>query len=71
MSRHRPRDKHGRFCRYQEHSYTANEVCNFKNEKDMKTENFVATERGRFNWLGFIVELLKAAIAFVAGSQVI
>lgn len=30
----------------------------------------MSTEKKKFNWLGLLVEVVKAVIAFVAGTQV-
>lgn len=36
----------------------------------MKTEEFVATKNGRFNWLSLAIEVVKAAIIWLTAQGI-
>lgn len=48
-------------------SYTENELLTINNEKGGKT---MEKERRKFNWLGLIIEIVKVALAFIAGDAI-
>ena len=47
--------------------YTENELLTIKDEKGGKT---MEKEKRKFNWLGLIIEIVKVAIAFIAGDAI-
>lgn len=48
-------------------SYTENELLTINNEKGGKT---MEKEKRKFNWLGLIIEIVKVALAFIAGDAI-
>ena len=62
------------------YTYTGNEMGEPENENQiikhgkevfMKATDLLATPGGKFNWLGLIIEIVKAAIAFVTVNAVV
>lgn len=48
-------------------SYTENELVTIKTEKGGIKK---MSEKKKINWLGLVIEIVKAAVAFFAGTQV-